>query len=117
MLSNKQHEFTQTITRKVFPSLHFTTIIGQKDGIPHKPDPAGAFQIANSMGRNPRDCILIGDSVADVETAQNAEMKMVAVTWGYQDRFRLMEVGAKHLIDKPTQLPHLLNTMASDAHV
>jgi phosphoglycolate phosphatase len=116
VLSNKTHAFTQTITREIFPTLHFTQILGQQDGIPHKPHPAGAFQIANSLSRNPNDCILIGDSVADVETAQNAEMKFIAVTWGYQDRFRLMEVGAKHFIDKPTQLPHLLNTMESDAH-
>ena len=116
VLSNKTHHFTQIITREMFPSLHFSTVLGQQEGIPHKPNPAGALHIANSMGRNPNDCILIGDSVADVETAQNAEMQFVGVTWGYQDRFRLTEAGARNFIDKPTELPHLLDIMGSDAH-
>ncbi len=115
VLSNKAHDFTQTIARKIFPSVHFLVIQGQEDGIPHKPHPAGAFKIANSLGRNPHDCILIGDSVADVETAGNAEMHFVGVTWGYQNRVRLMEAGATRFIESPQGLPHLLNTMQSDA--
>jgi len=116
VLSNKTHAFTQTITRQVFPTVHFNIVLGQKDGIPHKPHPSGAFQIANSMGRHQRDCILIGDSVADVETAQNAEMRFIGVTWGYQERFRLMEVGATRFIEKPSALMHLLSVIESDAH-
>ena len=113
VLSNKVHDFTRVITRKVFPSVHFTVIQGQEDGIPHKPHPRGALKIANSLGRNPRDCFIIGDSVADVETAGNAEMKFIGVTWGYQDRFRLTEVGAKHFIEKPQELPHMLRSIES----
>ena len=116
VLSNKVHSFTQIIARKVFPSIHFTVIQGQEDGIPHKPHPAGARKIANTLGRNPRDCILIGDSVADVETAENAEMKFIGVTWGYQDRLRLTEAGASRFIESPQALPHLLRTMESDVH-
>ena len=116
VLSNKVHDFTQIITRKIFPSVHFQMIQGQQDGIPHKPHPAGAFKIANSLGRNPVDCILIGDSVADVETANNADMKFIGVTWGYQDRPRLMEVGASKFIDTPQGLPSVLRAMESGTH-
>ncbi|MDX1679507.1 MAG: HAD family hydrolase [Akkermansiaceae bacterium] len=114
VLSNKVQPFTQTITREIFPTVHFTSVTGQQDGIPHKPHPLGALNIAAAMGRNPRDCILIGDSVADVETADNAEMQFIGCTWGYQDRIRLIEAGAKHFIDKPSQLPHLLSTLEGD---
>lgn len=114
VLSNKTHAFTQTITRDIFPSIHFMVIQGQEEGIPHKPHPAGARKIASAMGRNPRDCYLIGDSVADVETADNADMHFIGVTWGYQDRFRLMEAGAKHFIEKPSSLPHLLRRLEED---
>ena len=116
VLSNKVHDFTQTIARKIFPSVHFMVIQGQEDGIPHKPHPAGAFKIANSLGRNPRDCILIGDSVADVETASNADMHFIGVTWGYQDRPRLMEVGASRFIENPQGLHSVLRGMGSDVH-
>ena len=116
VLSNKVHSFTQTITRQIFPLINFMQIVGQQEGIPHKPHPSGAFKIAMAMGRNPHDCILIGDSVADAETAQNAEMTFIGVTWGYQDRIRLMEAGANKFIETPGALPHLLKTLDSDVH-
>lgn len=115
VLSNKTHPFTLTITRQVFPTVHFRIIQGQEDGIPHKPHPGGARKIANTLGCNPRDCILIGDSVADVETADNAEMQFVGVTWGYQDRFRLTEAGATHFIESPGALPSLMGKIEQEA--
>lgn len=114
VLSNKTQPFTQAITRELFPLMHFTPIVGQTDGTPHKPHPAGAFKIATAMGRNPRHCILIGDSVADVETAQNAEMSFIGVTWGYQSRVQLMEAGASKFIESPNELPQLLSEMELD---
>jgi len=114
VLSNKTHQFTQTITRELFPLVHFTLILGQQDGMPHKPHPAGALKIAASMGRNPRHCVLIGDSVADVETARNADMLFVGVSWGYQNRIQLMEAGANQFIESPNELPRLLREMELD---
>lgn len=112
VLSNKTHQFTQTITRELFPLVHFTLIVGQMDSMPHKPHPAGALKIAAAMGRNPRHCVLVGDSVADAETAQNAEMSFIGVTWGYQDRIRLIEAGATRFIDSPPELLRALREVA-----
>lgn len=116
VLSNKVHHYTQSIARKLFPSVHFTVIQGQETGIPHKPDPTGAQKVAHALGRNPHECILIGDSVADVQTAENAEMRFIGVTWGYQDRLRLREAGADHFIEAPADLPPLIRSIQSDIH-
>ena len=116
VLSNKVHHDTQTIVRKLLPSVHFALIQGQENGIPLKPNPAGAQKVAHVFGRNTNDCILIGDSVADVETAKNADMRFVGVTWGYQDRLRLREAGADHFIEAPADLPPLIRAIQSDIH-
>ena len=108
VLSNKVHEFTLQMVSGLFPGIHFAMILGQREGVPHKPHPAGALQIAATLGLAPADCIVIGDSTMDIETAANAGMHSIAVTWGYHDRERLMAAGAGQLIDTPTELLPLL---------
>jgi len=104
VLSNKPHAFTAAMTARVFPTIKFTAVLGQRDGIPHKPEPQGALEIAKIADRTPNDCIIIGDSTMDLETARRAGMPAIAVTWGYHDCDRLIEAGASHLVDHPNQL-------------
>jgi len=104
VLSNKPHAFTTTMTARMFPTIKFAAVLGQCDGTPHKPDPHGALEIAKIAGRSPQECIVIGDSTMDLETARRAGMQAIGVTWGYHDRQRLIESGASHLIDHPHQL-------------
>lgn len=107
-LSNKVHDFTVEMVRAMFPAIRFAAVLGQRDGIPHKPNPAGALQLADILGTSPENCVVIGDSTMDIETASNAGMRAIAVTWGYHDRARLVAAGATRLIDHPSELPALL---------
>lgn len=106
VLSNKPHPFTVEIVERLFPKNTFTAILGNREGMPHKPDPAGALEIATSLGVSPADCILIGDSTMDLDTAKNAGMESIAVTWGYHDRERLSAAG--QIAESVDQLRHLL---------
>ncbi len=109
VLSNKPHPFTETIVSRMFPTIRFATVLGQRAGIPHKPDPAGALEISNSLHLRPEDCILIGDSTIDLETAHNAGMRAIAVTWGFHDREWLVAAGAELIADDPAELLEILN--------
>lgn len=111
VLSNKPHPFTAEIVGKLFPNTHFTVVLGNRDGLPHKPDPTGALQIAHTLGVAPEDCIIIGDSIMDLETAKNANMKSIAVTWGYHDRERL--VMADVIVDTMDQLDLAIQSLIS----
>jgi phosphoglycolate phosphatase len=108
VLSNKTHDFTMEMVRTMFPSIRFAAVLGQRDGIPHKPHPGGALQLADMLGASPAGCVVIGDSTMDLETAANAGMRAIAVGWGYHDRDRLLAAGATRLIDHPLELPALL---------
>lgn len=108
VLSNKVHDFTVEMVRAMFPSIRFAAVLGQREGIPHKPNPAGALQLADILGTSPENCVVIGDSTMDLETASNAGMRAIVVTWGYHDRDRLVAAGATRLIDHPSELPALL---------
>jgi phosphoglycolate phosphatase len=104
VLSNKPHPFTVAMVSQMFPGIRFSSVLGQRAGIPHKPDPAGAIEIAGALRRLPENCAVIGDSTMDIETAHNAGMRAVAVTWGFHDRGRLIAAGADAMVDTPAEL-------------
>lgn len=111
VLSNKTHDFTIAMVAGVFPNIHFGKVLGQREGTPQKPHPAGAFLIAETLGFKPEHCVFIGDSTVDLETARNAEMPAVAVLWGYHDRAKLLAAGADQLIEHPSELEAVLTAM------
>ncbi|HVJ45786.1 MAG TPA: HAD-IA family hydrolase [Luteolibacter sp.] len=104
VLSNKPHPFTRAIVDSLFPGITFDVVVGQRAGIPHKPDPAGAFEVVKAFGLPPEDCVLIGDSTIDLETARNAGIGSVAVTWGYHDRAPLEAASPDALVDDVASL-------------
>jgi len=106
VLSNKPHGFTTEIVAKLFPGITFAAVLGNREGLPHKPDPAGALEIAATLGRAPENCVLIGDSTMDLDTARHAGMASIAVTWGYHDRERLL--GADRIAENVEELAALL---------
>lgn len=114
VLSNKTHEFTATMVRAIFPSIHFTKVLGLRDGMRPKPAPAGAHEILSSLGDPPTNCFLVGDSVMDIETAANAGMKSIAVTWGYQDRGKLLAAKPTKLVESVEGLGRLLAGRSDD---
>lgn len=104
VLSNKPHEFTTEIVARLFPGIQFTVVLGQRTGIAHKPDPAGAQEICRELGLLPRECTLIGDSTVDIATAHNACMESVAVTWGFHDRAELVAAMPGNIATSPADL-------------
>ncbi len=108
VLTNKPDEFTQVIVRKLLGQWQFAAVRGVKaDGL-KKPDPAGAIEIAAGLGIRPAECLYLGDTNTDMQTANAAGMFPVGVTWGYRPASELIAHGAKVLIDKPLELLGLL---------
>lgn len=105
VLSNKVDAFTRSMTTALFPGIPFACVLGQRDGIPHKPDPSGALEIARSLGAPAAGCTIVGDSTVDLETARNAGMGFIGVAWGYHGRTRLAEAGARVILDQAADFP------------
>ncbi len=104
VLSNKPHAFTTAMVAALFPERVFAAVLGQRSGIPHKPDPAGLWEIAAQLGVAPEVCWLIGDSTTDLATARNAGARALAVTWGYHDRAVLLAAAPEAMADTPAEL-------------
>jgi phosphoglycolate phosphatase len=112
VLSNKPHAFCQQITDLIFPDITFTAVVGQHQGVPTKPDPTGALDLAKLLHVSPEEIAFVGDSTVDIATAHNAGMISVAATWGYHDLADLISESPTHRIDGISELLDTLNNQA-----
>ncbi|MGD2109112.1 MAG: HAD family hydrolase [Phycisphaerae bacterium] len=101
VLSNKPHEYTEPMCEALLSRWPFVRICGCADTDTRKPNPANALELAKAMQREPSNVYLIGDSPVDVETAHNAGMVSVAVTWGYGDRAAFETTEPRYMVDHP----------------
>lgn len=107
VVTNKEENIAKTILNKLYPE-GFDLIFGQRDNVPPKPDPTLALMAMKELGVEPEECIFVGDSGVDIETAVNSGTLPVGVLWGFRDERELRQNGAKHIISTPEELLNLL---------
>ncbi len=103
-ISNKPHYFTELCCAHFFPEGTFERVLGHRAEVPKKPDPAGAFELAEAMGLKTEEMAYIGDSGIDMQFATNSGMRAVGVTWGFRSEKELRETGAEVLVHRPEEL-------------
>lgn len=107
VFSNKADALTKEITKALFPDV-FDPIVGLSTESLKKPNPFEALEISKSWGLQPEEMIFVGDSGIDMQTATNANMHAVGVSWGYRPEKELMENGAQHILNHPLDLIPIL---------
>lgn len=108
VLSNKPQAFTEKCVSYYLPQYTFAAVLGQSSERPPKPDPTGVREILHALQLAPASCYYLGDTAVDMQTARQAEMLAIGVTWGFRDADELVGAGAQHLIDHPRDLLPLL---------
>ena len=114
VLSNKQDSFVKAIVEKLFGKKLFKSTLGNKEGLPKKPDPQGALLVAKALGAKPSNCIFVGDSDVDVKTAHNAGMLSIAVTWGYRTEQVLRTAGADYIANDTEALIGIIDKILDE---
>jgi phosphoglycolate phosphatase len=104
VLSNKPDAFTRLCVERLLDRWSFHPIFGERPGIPRKPDPAGAREIARTLGLDPSEIVYLGDTAVDIQTARAAGMVPVGVAWGFRSGDSLRQAGATILLERPEEL-------------
>lgn len=107
--SNKYQQATKKLVQYFFPTIRFAAIYGQREGIPVKPDPTVVNDILEETGISRTRTIYIGDSGVDMQTAHNAGVESIGVTWGFRDEKELRENGACHIVSKAEEILPLMS--------
>lgn len=107
--SNKYQEATTKLVKHYFPTIQFAEVLGQRENIPVKPHPTIVFDILNKTGIDKKEVLYVGDSGVDMQTAQNAEVDAIGVTWGFRSRSELETFHPLGIIDKAEELMDYIN--------
>ena len=105
VLSNKIDEAVKELVQQYFPDTFFTSQ-GENEavGIRKKPAPDALYEIMRQAGANGEETLYVGDSEVDIQTANNAGVDCVSVTWGFKDKAFLLENGATKIADMPKEI-------------
>lgn len=106
--SNKFQAGTEKLVGLFFPDVAFAAVLGQRVGVPLKPDPAVVEEILALTGVAKGRVLYVGDSGVDMQTAAAAGVRSVGVTWGFRERRELVQTGARHIVDVPGEILNLL---------
>ena len=108
ILSNKPDSITKNCVATLLTKWDFNVVLGQRDSVPRKPNPQGAFEIAEELAIPPSNILYLGDTAIDMKTAVSAGMFPVGVLWGFRPLKELKENGALAFIDEPIKVLDLL---------
>ena len=108
ILSNKPDAATREVVAKLLAGWSFGVVLGAREGVPLKPDPAAALEAAAALGARPDEVLYVGDTNTDMQTARAAGIRAVGALWGFRTAGELLASGAQDLIARPPDLLDLL---------
>ena len=101
IVSNKPHGAACELAEKFFPGV---PTFGESPATPRKPAPDMVFHALASLGAERDTAVYVGDSEVDVQTARNAGLPLIAVSWGFRGREALAEAGAENIVDSASEI-------------
>ncbi len=104
VLSNKRDDFTLKLVAQRFGRWAFADVRGEREGVPRKPDPTAAFELALALNVLPANIAFVGDTSVDMKTATAAGMRPIGCLWGFRGRDELLAAGARELLTTPMDL-------------
>ena len=102
--SNKYQAATTKLVKEFFPNIEFSVVLGQREGIPAKPNPTIVNEISEATGIGKEDISYVGDSCVDMETGRNAAVETIGVSWGFRPRTELESYDPAFIADNSKQL-------------
>jgi phosphoglycolate phosphatase len=109
MVTNKLIEPTKRILNKLEATDYFSIVIGSDSVKVAKPEPDGIKKVLEELKRSPKDAIMIGDSIYDIEAGKAAGVNTCAVTYGFNERRELEKMKPDFLIDDIIELKNFIN--------
>lgn len=105
VVSNKADFAVKSLAQTYFSGL-LCEAVGENEeaGIRKKPAPDSLFAVMDALQADKQTTAYVGDSEVDVQTAKNAGLDCICVTWGFRKKDFLRENGGKIFVDVPTEI-------------
>jgi phosphoglycolate phosphatase len=112
LCTNKPQSVTDVVMAATGLKQFLGTVIGASDRLPKKPAPEMLWAAIAGLGHTPGGAVMVGDSMADFNTARAAGVPIILVDFGYS-RMPVDSLGADAIISHLSELPKAL----ADVHV
>ncbi len=103
VVSNKVDYGVKALCARFYPGL-FDVAVGETPEVAKKPAPDMVFKAMAALGADPARAVYIGDSEVDIQTARNAGLDEIIVTWGFRSHEELAPYGPKATAADPEAL-------------
>lgn len=105
VLSNKADFAVKKLAQEYFDGL-LLAAVGENEGagIRKKPAPDSLFAVMKQLNASAETTLYVGDSEVDIETAKNAGVACLCVTWGFRDREFLEAKGGALFVNRPMEI-------------
>ncbi len=105
VVSNKADFATKKLAKFYFDGL-LGLAVGENEaqGVRKKPAPDALLSVIAALGGERDKTAYVGDSEVDIQTAKNAGVRCISVTWGFKEREFLLKNGAEILVDAPKEI-------------
>jgi phosphoglycolate phosphatase len=103
VISNKADFAVKLLMDRFFPGI-FSLVLGEREGIRRKPAPDSLLAVMDELGLEKRECVYIGDSDTDIQTAENAGIDHISVSWGFRTEEFLKARGAGKIVSSPEEI-------------
>ena len=107
VLTNKPERFSRLILEGLGLAAHFRLVYGGNTFERKKPDPVGVEATLRETGTAKEQALVVGDSEIDVQTARNAGVRVVGVSYGLGSE-RLRDHPPDLMVDSLTELAALV---------
>ncbi len=103
VVSNKPDGAVKELAELFFGGL-IESAVGESETVRLKPCPDAVLAAAKLMGVSKDECVYVGDSEVDIETARRAGMDCISVAWGFRDEDMLRAEGASCIVHSAEEL-------------
>lgn len=109
--SNKYQAATEKIVAQLFPTI-FDVVLGEREHIARKPDPQIVYDIHSALNTklSTQNCLYVGDSLVDANTARAAGCTLVLCTWGFEKEEQLSAFKPDYLIAHPKEILEIVHS-------
>ncbi len=102
VVTNKPQVPADILVNKFFPKMDVN--VGSSDARERKPAPDQLLHALAMMKLTPDEVLYVGDTEVDIQTARNALVRPIGVTWGFRDAADFDALGVNDVIHTPMDL-------------
>ena len=111
-VTNKAAAFTVPLLKDMAIYDRFDLVVSGDTTAKKKPDPMPLLYAAEQLGVAAADCLMVGDSMHDVQAARNAGFQVVCVPYGYNHGQDILEAKPDDLVESLADLKGLFEKIA-----